>query len=263
MDTRSLVRFVRLKHYEAACVMPMHQHEHASLCLVVDGAYAQRTHGRDEQHAIGHLMYCPAGDPHAQTFGNNGALKLHVSPGPEMHDFLARRVALQGAPFACADALVAIARGIAAELLRPDGCSALTVEGLVLEAVDRFGRAETADAHAAWLRSARDYIESHAFETFTLADVARAVERHPIHVAREFKRAYACTVGEHVRRLRVRTAAVLLRSGRRPVAEIASECGFYDQAHLVRSFNAVHGTTPGNYRKAAPAAGDASLVQLT
>lgn len=260
MDTRSLVRSIRLKHYEAGLVMPMHRHEQASLCLVVDGAYAQRTHGREERHAIGHLMFCPADAPHMQTFARNGALKIHVSPGPEMLDFLARRVSLENAPFACADSLVAVARRIAAEVLRPDGCSALVVEGLVLEAVDRFGRAEKADAHAAWLKSARDYAESRAFEAFTLADMARAVRRHPIHVAREFKRAYGCTVGGHVRQLRVRTAAALLRSGRRSIAEIASECGFYDQAHLARAFRAVHGTTPGAYRDTLPLA-DANPVQ--
>jgi len=255
MDTRSLLRSVRMKHYAASLVMARHRHPEPSLCLVVDGAYAQYTHGREERHAIGHLMFCPADEPHAQAFARSGALKIHLSPGPEMLDVLARRVALQDAPFACADALVSIARRIATELLRPDGCSALAVESLVLEAVDRFGRAEPADAHAAWLRSARDYVESRAFEAFTLADVAGAVDRHPIHVAREFKRAYACTVGDHIRRLRVRTAAALLRSSRRPIAEIAGECGFYDQAHLTRSFRAVHGMTPGAYRNAVSATG--------
>jgi AraC family transcriptional regulator len=238
----------------------MHRHEHASLCLVVDGAYAQRTHGREERHAIGHLMFCPADAPHAQTFARSGALKIHVSPGPELHDVLGMRVALQDAPFACADTLVAIARRIATELLRPDDCSPLAVEGLVLEAVDRFGRAEKADTRAAWLARAREYVESRAFEAFTLADVAHAVGRHPIHVAREFKRAYACTVGEHVRGVRVRTAMALLRSGRLSVAEIAGECGFYDQAHLTRAFRAVHGMTPGAYRSARSST-DASPVQ--
>lgn len=260
MDTRSLVHSVRLQHYAADFVMPLHRHERASLCLVVDGAYAQRTHGREERHTIGHLMFCPADAPHAQTFARNGALKIHVSPGPEMLDVLARRVVLQDAPFACADTLVEIARRIATELLRPDACSALTVEGLVLEAADRFGRADKTDTHAAWLRSARDYVESRAFEAFTLADVAHAVGRHPIHVAREFKRAYACTVGEHVRGLRIRTATALLRSARRSVAEIAGECGFYDQAHLTRAFRAVHGMTPGAYRNAHPST-DANSVQ--
>ena len=261
MDTRSLLRSVRMKHYAASLVMPRHRHQEPSLCLVVDGAYAQHTHGREERHAIGHLMFCPADEPHAQVFARSGALKIHLSPGPELLDFLARRVALQSAPFACADALVSITRRIAEELLRPDGCSALAIEGLALEAVDRFGRTETPDVHAAWLRSARDYVESRAFEAFTLADVARAVDRHPIHVAREFKRAYACTVGDHVRRVRLRTAAALLRSSRRPVAEIAGECGFYDQAHLTRAFRAEHGVTPGTYRSAALAAGDANPVQ--
>jgi AraC family transcriptional regulator len=241
--------------------MPPHRHDEASLCLVVDGAYAQRTHGREEQHAIGHLMFCPADEPHAQTFSRNGALKIHLSPGPDMLDFLARRVPLQGAPFARAEALVAIARRMAGELLQPDGCSAITLEGLAFEAVDRFGRTETPDGHATWLRTARDYVEARAFETFTLAEVAQAVDRHPIHVAREFKRVFACTVGEHMRQVRVRTAAALLRSGRRSIADIAGQCGFFDQAHLARSFRAVHGMSPGAYRNAPLNPAGANPVQ--
>jgi AraC family transcriptional regulator len=261
MDTASLIQSVRVKHYGAALVMPRHQHREASLCLVVDGAYAQHTRGREERHAIGHLMFCPGDEPHEQTFARSGALKIHLVPGPEMLDFLARRVPLATAPFTCADALVRIARQMAAELLKPDGCSSIVVEALALEAVDLFGRADTADGHASWLRAARDYVESRAFDAFSLTDVAHAVDRHPIHVAREFKRAYRCTVGDYVRQVRLRNASALLRSDRKSLAEIASLCGYYDQAHLTRAFRAVHGVTPGTYRREALVAGHANLVQ--
>jgi AraC family transcriptional regulator len=261
MNAHLLIQSAHVKHYGAALVMPRHQHRDASLCLVVNGAYAQRTRGRDEVHQVGHLMFCPDNEPHEQTFAQSGALKIHLAPGPQLLDFLSRRVAIDTAPFTCAEALVGIARRMAAELLDPDGCSPIVVEGLALQAVDLFGRAETADAHAAWLRAARDYVESRALETFSLVDVALAVDRHPIHVAREFKRAYQCTVGDYVRQVRLRTATALLRCGHKSLAEIASLSGFYDQAHLSRAFRAAHGMPPGRYRRNASAAADANPVQ--
>jgi AraC family transcriptional regulator len=260
MNAQSLLQSAHVKHYSAALVMPRHQHREASLCLVVNGSYAQRTRGRDEVHQVGHLMFCPGNEPHEQTFAQSGALKIHLAPGPQLLDVLAHRVALDDAPFTCAEALVDIARRMAAELLDPDGSSPIVVEGLALHAIDLFGRAETADAHAAWLHAARDYVESRALETFSLADVALAVDRHPIHVAREFKRAYQCTIGDYVRQVRLRTAAALLRSGRKSLADIASLSGFYDQAHLTRAFRTAHGMPPGRYRRRARTA-DANPVQ--
>jgi hypothetical protein len=55
MNTHNLIQSAHVKHYSAALVMPRHQHRDASLCLVVNGAYAQRTRGRDEVHQVGHI----------------------------------------------------------------------------------------------------------------------------------------------------------------------------------------------------------------
>jgi AraC-like DNA-binding protein len=47
---------------------------------------------------------------------------------------------------------------------------------------------------------------------------------------------------------RIEAAARLLRESRRPIGEIAAECGFYDQAIFCRQFRAATGLTPGRYR---------------
>ncbi|NUP68239.1 MAG: AraC family transcriptional regulator [Nonomuraea sp.] len=44
--------------------------------------------------------------------------------------------------------------------------------------------------------------------------------------------------------IRFGRASRLLRSGR-PIAAVAAECGFYDQAHMNREFRVLGGTTPG------------------
>ncbi|SFS18398.1 AraC-like ligand binding domain-containing protein [Dyella sp. OK004] len=249
MQMRNWIQSARVAHYGAGLTIPQHRHSEASLCLVVNGSYAQRTRGHEDIHHAGHLLFCPADEPHGQVFAQGGALKILLYPGPSMLEYLGQRVALGTAPFTYAETLVELAGRLCSELLRPDGCSALIVEETVLEAANLLGHAPAADAvRAPWLRRARDYIESRAFDAFSLADLAHAVDRHPMHVAREFKRSYQRTVGDYVREIRVRHAAALLRQGRQPLAEIASLCGFYDQAHLTRSFRTIHGITPGRYR---------------
>lgn len=53
--------------------------------------------------------------------------------------------------------------------------------------------------------------------------------------------------------IRFGRAARLLRSGR-PIAAVAAECGFYDQAHMNREFRVLGGTTPGQIRPRPAAA---------
>jgi len=44
--------------------------------------------------------------------------------------------------------------------------------------------------------------------------------------------------------LRFDHARSLLESGA-PASDVALDCGYYDQAHLIREFHALAGTTPG------------------
>jgi AraC-like DNA-binding protein len=65
------------------------------------------------------------------------------------------------------------------------------------------------------------------------------------------------TVNRSLVDLRVQRCAADLRDPRlrhRSVAEIAYGRGFKDAAHFTRAFAARHGTTPSDWRAAAPAA---------
>jgi AraC-like DNA-binding protein len=42
----------------------------------------------------------------------------------------------------------------------------------------------------------------------------------------------------------------LLRQTSAPLAEIAAQLGYADQAHMTREFRAIFGCTPGRYRTA-------------
>jgi AraC family transcriptional regulator len=139
---------------------------------------------------------------------------------------------------------------MAAELQQYDDFSALVMQGMVMEAVGWFQRqgGRPATATLPWLRDAKAFIEYHCSDAVTIDDVARVAGRHPVHVSRAFRQVFGQTIGECIRGARARHAARLLLASRQPIAEIAAECGFCDQAHLSRSFKKVFGTTPGTYR---------------
>ena len=67
---------------------------------------------------------------------------------------------------------------------------------------------------------------------------------------RRFRKALGLTAREFVLRVRVEEAARLLRETAQPLAEIAGDCGFYDQSAFTRHFRAITGLTPSAYRQA-------------
>lgn len=245
---------VRLARYAPAARMAVHAHDEPSLCLLVAGSYEERIRGRGDWHHPGQMMFCPVHEPHAQQFSADGALKLLVSPRAGALDFLRTRRLLEHAPFAGSPRLLAISRRMTVELASPDdGAARLMVESLLLEALGEFDRSAGLPARdEPWLARALEFVHAHACESFGLEAVARVVDRHPVHVARSFRAAYGMSVGAMTRTLRLARAARLLRETDCPIADIADECGFTDQAHLTRQFRAAYGLTPGRHRRAAP-----------
>ncbi|MCM3212900.1 helix-turn-helix transcriptional regulator, partial [Bacillus licheniformis] len=62
------------------------------------------------------------------------------------------------------------------------------------------------------------------------------------------------------KQVRLRTAAWLLTSSDRTVADIASSCGFADASHLGREFRKQFGVPPATYRERG---GDVAEVAAT
>ena len=102
-----------------------------------------------------------------------------------------------------------------------------------------------------WLRVAREYAEANFLRTVSLAEIASAAGVHRVHLAREFRRYYATTVGEFLRRKRVEHACHLLCSTEDPLADIAVACGFSDQSHFGTTFRKQVGLTPSRFREMA------------
>ncbi len=62
--------------------------------------------------------------------------------------------------------------------------------------------------------------------------------------------AFGLAPSDYQRQLRLREARGLLGTGL-PSAQVATDVGFADQAHLTRWFHRCYGVTPGAYRPAA------------
>ena len=99
-----------------------------------------------------------------------------------------------------------------------------------------------------WLKQAQEYLHAHFAENVSFTALAELVGMHPVYLAREFHRAYGCTMGEYVRRLRIEVACRKIAGSDLSLSEIALSVGFYDQSHFTNVFKRFTGVTPAQYR---------------
>ena len=90
-------------------------------------------------------------------------------------------------------------------------------------------------------------------ESFSLAELCAIAGLSEAHLVRSFKRAYGLTPHSWLLDRRIQRSRHELRRGR-PIADVAAQFGFADQAHLQRTFRRLVATTPGHYRGALTSA---------
>ena len=82
----------------------------------------------------------------------------------------------------------------------------------------------------------------------TLDELIHHADVHPRHLMRVFRRFVGCSIGEYLRRHRIRHAQGLLQTPM-SLASVAAEVGFFDQSHFAKAFKRITGMTPGEYRR--------------
>jgi len=99
------------------------------------------------------------------------------------------------------------------------------------------------------MRRATELLEAHLDGNIALQVVAEACELSVSHFARAFKTTFRRPPYKWLTERRVNRARDLMTSSRLPLADIAARCGFGDQSALNRSFQRIHGVTPGIWRR--------------
>ena len=106
------------------------------------------------------------------------------------------------------------------------------------------------------VRDALAFIEARCLQPLSLQDVAAAVGRTPSHLANAIRRETGLTVGDWLREHRMAEARRLLRETDTSVERLASQVGYTDVTHFIRTFRRAHGVTPRVWRgRSRPDAG--------
>src|SRR5262249_25495609 len=103
------------------------------------------------------------------------------------------------------------------------------------------------DRHRRLGRDAREKLS--CAPALALPHLARVPRTSPWRLSRLFHRQTGVTLHRYRTRLRINTALDRLADGAGSLAELATELGFADQAHLTRVVRAGTGLPPGRLRK--------------
>ena len=92
-----------------------------------------------------------------------------------------------------------------------------------------------------------EYIDTHFADPLPLRDLCDAAHLSGSYLIRAFKKRYGIAPHEYQTNRRIQYAKAQLRAGT-PIAQVALDVGFADQAHFQRVFKRMTAATPGQYR---------------
>ncbi len=97
--------------------------------------------------------------------------------------------------------------------------------------------------------AALDHFENNVGASVTPSALARRARLAPHRFARLMKRFFGLTPSQFIAKTRIAAASRLLRETERSVSDIALDCGFYDHSAFTRTFRAMTGVTPTQFRE--------------
>ena len=228
-----------------------HDHEFASVCVVLAGAYDEGFGRKSRRAEPGTVIVHPQGEHHEERHDAVSARLLTVEIECGALQTLRPAIRAMDEAWHRTDyAMAGLAYRLCSEIARSDSVSALVIESTILEMLAALDSIRSAESkHAIWLRQVRESLEADLRSPPTMKQLSEQVGVHPVYLARAFRRRYGCSVGAYVRRLQVGKAAVMAEDPQTPLSAIAVDAGFADQSHMTRRVLAETGLTPGAWRR--------------
>jgi len=220
---------------------PPHQHVNDYLCIFLSGGFTEQERNTWRERSAGCYFTHRAGETHHDRFGRRGALclSLHYAPGEPA----------PGREGACQPGARVAADQLAFELAA-DSREELALASLAAEIMDNLQSSESgARDDGGWIDRIVTAISDEPRRRWRLQELAEIADRHPTHVAQAFRSRTGTSLGAFQRLRRLTRLSLVLRHGQIPLAVIAADFGYFDQAHMTSEFSRAFGTSPGKYRR--------------
>ncbi len=257
LKSRRVPGFVLMEAcYPPNTTVDSHAHPEANMCISLKGTCSEKLGTKVREYKPLTLDYLPAEAIHSLKFPQTELRCFGIDISRSWLERMREASMFQAESVFCHGGLLSsLFIKLYREFHESDGASSIAMEGLAIEMLAEVSRqgATSERTPPAWLRRAVELLHAQFSEKLQLVTIAQAVGVHPVHLAREFRKHYRCTVGEYVRRLRLENACAALSKSEMTLSAIAAAAGFADQSHFGRTFKRFAGMSPARYRVLASA----------
>ncbi len=226
----------------------LHYHSNTNLGFVIDGSYLEEKK-LPYKVSAGDICYYSAGESHRFLSIDRGGHRMNL----ELQTYFFRANQLTEAQLQKAiknnpNAKLLLLQ-MYRELLTNDSLAQASIQMLLLKILSQAAKRYPDKGLPQWVNRVDEYMHDHASDRIFLDDLARVAGLHSVTICKYFSKYFGCTAGEYARKLKIVKALRLLKTPGHPMAQIACECGFFDQSHFIREFRKATGFLPGSYRK--------------
>lgn len=238
--------------YQEGQFLPKHSHKDAYLTYILSGQYCESYDGAKSSCTEGGLHFLPPEELHENNYlAETRCLIIRIDPS------ILNRLGEHGSVLSAPGEVQGIASSwlvgrLQREFLAADDASPVAIEGILLEILAESARSigQAGGGKAPkWLKRVFEMLEDNYLSSPSLTELSAIAGVHQVHLSREFRKHYNCTIGEFIRKRRVEHACALLVSSNMPLSEVALTCGFSDQSHFSAMFKTHMGLTPAKFRE--------------
>jgi AraC-like DNA-binding protein len=192
----------------------------------------ERERGRELAYAALYVPASAVASMLARSRGDGSIIKKTVIDDPDLWRWFDQAQGLAMAGLDTAGAEEAMICGISLLFERYGSSQLIQAEASCSKAVDR----------------AVEFLHARACDHISLEDASRASGVGLFHLIRLFQKHLGLTPYSYLTQVRITKSRELLRLGE-PVAQVALDVGFADQAHFTKRFKQFTGTTPALYAR--------------
>lgn len=231
--------------------VPWHFHENNYFTFILQGGMTEGNKKRVYECAAGDLLFHNWQDAHYNIASGRFTRGFHVELESKWFDWLdVSKDITEGSINITTPEVKTLMYNVLKEAKLAGVTGQPGIEALLIQIFGVLGRSNNASSgkKPKWVSLLKEMLHESSTDC-RLADLARAVDVHPVHLSREFAKYFGASLGDYIRTIKVQRAMTLLPYTDLSLTDIAFECEFADQSHFIRSFKSYYHITPLLYRK--------------
>ena len=225
----------------------MHSHENPHISFVFKGGNIDKRQNGSKEKPPGSISFFHSGEPHQTIQKIFPAQHINLELEARfLKEYLLGEAEIKECITTTPDAKFFLLK-VYHELLQNDSYSKPSIDILLLDLLKNHQSKEK--KQPSWVSQLDELLRAKWDETIELNDLSLIIGVHPVTISKNFRKYFACTFGEYMRKLKVEKAITLIKSESGPLTQVAYQCGFADQSHFTRIFLQYTGFHPHHYKK--------------